>query len=72
MHYDEDLAIEIGNRINEIFRTLPPGTQPFTIMTGIVAPLAKLLRHLREEDRQPAFDYIVGQLRENGGFTKAN
>lgn len=66
MQYDQDLAADIANRINEIMRTLPAGTQPTTVLTGLAAVTARLMTVLREEDREPAFQFMVGLVREHG------
>lgn len=68
MHYDQEAAADIANRINEIMRTLPPGTQPATVLTGLAAVTARLLTTLREEDREPAFQFIVTLVRAHGGL----
>lgn len=68
MHYDEDFAVELSNRINEIMRDLPPDTQPATVLTALCAVMARLLTVLREEDRKPAFDYAMALVRDHAGI----
>ena len=68
MHYDEEVAVELSNRINDIMRELPPGTQPATVLTALSAVLARLLTSLREEDRAPAFEYAMKLVREHSGI----
>jgi hypothetical protein len=68
MHYDQEAAADIANRINEIMRVLPSGTQPMTVLTGLASVTARLLTVLREEDREPAFQFMVALVREHGGL----
>jgi hypothetical protein len=68
VHYDQEFAVEIANRINGIMQTLPSGTQPATVLTGLAAVSARLLIALRKEDREPAFQFMMGLMREHGGL----
>ena len=68
MHYDQNLAADLSNRVNDIMRTLPPGTQPATVLTALAAVMARLLTSLREEDREPALQFMVRLVRDHGGL----
>lgn len=68
MNYDQEFAVELSNRINEIMRDLPEGTQPTTVLTALCAVMARLLIVLREEDREPAFEWAMTLVREHAGI----
>jgi len=68
MHYDEDFAVELANRINAIMRDLPPDTQPSTVLTALCAVMGRLLMILREEDREPAFEQAMALVRVQAGI----
>jgi hypothetical protein len=70
--YDIDEAVALSNRINEIMRTLPPGTQPATVMTALCAVLARAIESLLPEHRQPAFDWEMALVRDHAGLEPIN
>lgn len=72
MHCDEDQAVELANRINELMRSLPPETQPWTVLTGLGAVTARLISSLREEDRESAFTQTMALIREHSGLAPRN
>lgn len=68
MDYDSDLAVDIANRINDIMRTLPPGTQPITVMTALCAMMARLITTLRDEDKEPMLQWANDLIRQHSGL----
>lgn len=68
MQYDQEFAAELAKRINEIMRDLPPEPQPITVLTALCAVMARLLSVLREDDREPAYEWAMSLVREHAGI----
>jgi hypothetical protein len=69
---DPDEAVALANRINEIMRTLPPDTQPATVMTALCAMLARAINTLPSEQREAALTWTTTLLREHAELDLPN
>lgn len=65
---DSDLAVDIANRINQVMRDLPPEVQPADVLPALAAVSARLLTTLRDEDREPAYGYLMTTVRTHSGL----
>lgn len=63
MDFDNDDAVALANRLQEVVRALPADTHPATVMLALCAMLARGIRLLDADEREKAFIWATDLIR---------